>query len=209
MMRRRRRTPNYQETCSGSTPFHPDLPSVRSPASPNPQLESPCGLTGLLAAPAAVLVIRRTERPNAALIPRAPEVAMANAGEWLLPPRSGTNPNWQHDNWRQGNGCTHRPHDEIYLHDLHLRHARTGLAGPHRPRLHEALLAAPKGWCEDLPFGLEEGLALRLGARGGRARRERPRTGDPRVRSLPPAGLHLAHVHPRVGRPGRHGRSHR
>src|ERR1035441_651435 len=89
----------------------------------------------------------------------------------------------QAENWRQGNGCTHRPDDELYLHDLHSRHARAGLAGPHRPRLHEALLAAPKGWREDLPFGLEEGLDLRPGAPGGRARRERPRAGDPRVRS--------------------------
>ena len=40
-----------------------------------------CGLTGLLAVPAAVLLIRRTERPNAVSIPRAPEVAMAMAGE--------------------------------------------------------------------------------------------------------------------------------
>jgi hypothetical protein len=40
-----------------------------------------CGLTGLLAAPAAVLLIRRTERPNAVSIPRAPEVAMAMVGE--------------------------------------------------------------------------------------------------------------------------------
>ena len=38
-----------------------------------------CGLTGLLTVPAAVLLIRRT--PNAVSIPRAPEVAMAVAGE--------------------------------------------------------------------------------------------------------------------------------
>jgi len=35
----------------------------------------------------------------------------------------------QAENWRQGNGCTHRPDDELYLHDLHSRHARAGLAG--------------------------------------------------------------------------------
>ena len=34
-------------------------------------------------------------------------------------------------------------------------------------------------------------------------RRPRPRAGDPRVRSLPPAGLHLAHLHARMGRPAR------
>jgi len=59
-----------------------------------------------------------------------------------------------------------------YTYDVHPRHARAGLAGPHRPHRHEALLAASQGWCEDLPFGLEEGLDLRLGARGGRAGRE-------------------------------------
>ncbi|MGO9501600.1 MAG: SRPBCC domain-containing protein [Streptosporangiaceae bacterium] len=32
-----------------------------------------------------------------------------------------------------------------YLHDLHPRRARTGLAGPHRPGHDEALLAAPNG----------------------------------------------------------------
>jgi hypothetical protein len=80
MMRRRRRTPNYQETVPAALPSSRS-PSVRSLASPNAKLESACGPTGLLAAPAAVLVIRSTERPNAALIPRAPEVAMANVGE--------------------------------------------------------------------------------------------------------------------------------
>jgi EmrB/QacA subfamily drug resistance transporter len=40
-----------------------------------------CGLTGLLAVPAAVLLIRRTERPNIVSIPRAREVAMATVGE--------------------------------------------------------------------------------------------------------------------------------
>jgi hypothetical protein len=40
-----------------------------------------CGLTGLLAVPAAFLLIRRSERPDAVLTPRAPEVAMAVVGE--------------------------------------------------------------------------------------------------------------------------------
>jgi hypothetical protein len=40
-----------------------------------------CGLTGLAAVPAAVLLIRRTERPNAVPVPRAPEAAMAMVGE--------------------------------------------------------------------------------------------------------------------------------
>ena len=46
---------------------------------------------------------------------------------------------------------------------------------------------------------LEEGLDLRRGLRRGRARHQRPRAGDPRVRPLPPARLHLAHLHARVG----------
>lgn len=40
-----------------------------------------CGLTGLAAVPAAVLLIRRTKRPTAVSVPRAPEAAMAMAGE--------------------------------------------------------------------------------------------------------------------------------
>ena len=66
-----------------------------------------------------------------------------------------------------------------------------------------------KGRPEDLPFGLDEGLDLGLGTQRCRARRGRPRTGDPRVRPLPPAVLNLALVHTRVGRRGRHGRSNR
>jgi hypothetical protein len=70
------------------------------------------------------------------------------------------------------------------------------VAGPHRPCANEALLAAPDGWSEDVPVGLEEGLHLRDGPRRRRIGRERPRPGDPRVPSAPPAGLHLAHDHP-------------
>ena len=40
-----------------------------------------CGLTGLLAVPAAVLLIRRTERPVPVSIPRTREAAMATAGK--------------------------------------------------------------------------------------------------------------------------------
>ncbi len=40
-----------------------------------------CELTGLLTIPAAVLLIRRTERPDTVSIPRAPEVAMTVVGE--------------------------------------------------------------------------------------------------------------------------------
>jgi EmrB/QacA subfamily drug resistance transporter len=40
-----------------------------------------CGLTALLAVPAAVLVIRRIQRPSALVTPGAPEVARAEAGE--------------------------------------------------------------------------------------------------------------------------------
>jgi hypothetical protein len=40
-----------------------------------------CGVTALLAVPAAVLLIRRTERPDGVSIPRTPEAAMATAGE--------------------------------------------------------------------------------------------------------------------------------
>ena len=40
-----------------------------------------CGPTGPLTTPAAVLLIRRTERPDTVSIPRAPEVAMTVVGE--------------------------------------------------------------------------------------------------------------------------------
>ncbi len=40
-----------------------------------------CGPTGPLTTPAAVLLIRRTERPDTVSIPRAPEVAMTVIGE--------------------------------------------------------------------------------------------------------------------------------
>ena len=40
-----------------------------------------CALTGLAAVPAAVPLIRRTERPNAVSIARAPEATMAMVGE--------------------------------------------------------------------------------------------------------------------------------
>jgi hypothetical protein len=38
---------------------------------------------------------------------------------------------------------TYTTYIHLYLHDVHPRHARAGLAGPHRPCRHEALLAAP------------------------------------------------------------------
>ena len=40
-----------------------------------------CGLTGLVAVPAAVLLIRRSQRPDTVLVPREPEVTMAIVGK--------------------------------------------------------------------------------------------------------------------------------
>ena len=63
-------------------------------------------------------------------------------------------------------------------------------------------MAGPKTFHSDW----KKGSTCGLGTRRCRARRERPRTGDPRVRSLPPAFLHLALIHARVGRRGWDGR---
>ena len=101
-------------------------------------------------------------------------------------------------------GHTRRAH--LRVHDLHPRHARAGLAGPDRPGLHRRLLAPPEGGRGALRHRLAEGLHLRRHLRGVRPRHQPPRPGRPRVRPLPPAGLHLAHLQPGVGHPSRHRR---
>jgi uncharacterized protein (TIGR03084 family) len=57
---------------------------------------------------------------------------------WVDSPMAS--PSQPFGDWRQNNGCTKQPADELYLHDLHPGHPRAGVAGPHGPRLHEALL---------------------------------------------------------------------
>ena len=116
--------------------------------------------------------------------------------------RARPNPAYRSGGHRHG---SERRADRLRLHDLHPGDPRACVAGPHRPCADEALLAAPQGWPENVRFGLDEGLGLRDGPRRRRIGRVRPRPGDPGVRSAPPARLHLAHDHPRVGRGGRHG----
>ena len=73
------------------------------------------------------------------------------------------------------NGARNR----LRLYDLHPGERRACVAGPHRSCSDEALLAAPDGWSEDVPFGLEEGLDLSDDARRGWAGRERAGPGGP------------------------------
>jgi Activator of Hsp90 ATPase homolog 1-like protein len=120
--------------------------------------------------------------------------------------RARPNPTYRSGGHRHG---SERRADRLRLHDLYPGDPRACVAGPHRPCADEALPAAPEGWSENVPFGLDEGLGLRDDPRRRRTGRVRPRPGDPGVRSAPPARLHLAHDHPRVGRGGWHGRGDR
>ena len=101
-----------------------------------------------------------------------------------------------------------RPHD-LRLHDLHPRHARAGVAGPDRPRLHRRATGGTRrpAACRIAPTGRRAPPTTSPTRRSGLVD-QRPRAGRPRVRPLPPAGLHLAHLHARVGRRPRHRRGH-